>query len=535
MRTRKRTSLGGKLGTVLTLSLIGLAEGRLTRAAQGESPPQETSLQPSLKAAEAEIHELHSALVEMNAEIARSRQEALGLRKQIQETREQLESIKQELGRWHDQASAFASAAPSRSPGAAPRTPEGAVDERLAKVEEEQQLLSAKVDDQYQTKVASASKHRVRLSGMALLNVFGTRGSVDNQDLPTLARPRNALDSNGNFGATVRQSLLGLEIFGPELAGAKSSGDLQFDFFGGFPNTLDGVSTGLARLRTARFRLDWPHTSLVAGQDAPFFSPLSPTSLASFGLPALAYSGNLWTWTPQIRVEDILRFTRDSSLIVQAGVLDPLTGELPYSQFYRTPQAGERNRHPAYAMRVGWTYGGWAAPLTFGAGGYYARQNWGFGRTVDSWAGTADWSVPLGGRFSLTGEFYRGRALGGLGGSLGRSVVFSGPLGDPNSSVLGLDSVGGWAQLKFRPTEKLEFNGTAGGDSTLASDLRRFAQPQSYIDPSVARNRSTSINAIYHVRSNLLFSAEYRHLRTDEIYAARYTADHINLGVGVLF
>ena len=124
MRTRKRTSLGGKLGTVLTLSLIGLAEGRLTRAAQGESPPQETSLQPSLKAAEAEIHELHSALVEMNAEIARSRQEALGLRKQIQETREQLESIKQELGRWHDQASAFASAASVTSvPPARPARP----------------------------------------------------------------------------------------------------------------------------------------------------------------------------------------------------------------------------------------------------------------------------------------------------------------------------------------------------------------------------------------------------------------------------
>src|SRR2546427_8497494 len=31
----------------------------------------------------------------------------------------------------------------------------------------------------------------------------------------------------------------------------------------------------------------------------------------------------------------------------------------------------------------------------------------------------------LGGRFSLTGEFYRGRALGGLGGGLGRSVVFN--------------------------------------------------------------------------------------------------------------
>src|SRR5207245_10717366 len=116
---------------------------------------------------------------------------------------------------------------------------------------------------------------------------------------------------------------LGIAIFGPELTGATSSDYLQFAVLVGFPNTLDGVSTGLARLRTASFRLDWPHTSLVAGQDAPFFSPLSPTSLASVGFPALAYSGNLWTWTPQIRVEDILNFSRGSSLSVQAGVLDP--------------------------------------------------------------------------------------------------------------------------------------------------------------------------------------------------------------------
>jgi hypothetical protein len=310
---------------------------------------------------------------------------------------------------------------------------------------------------------------------------------------------------------------------------------VQFDFFGGFPSTLDGVTAGLVRMRIAKVRFDWQHTSIVAGQDIPFFSPLSPTSLASLALPAFAYSGNLWTWTPQVRVERRIDLSNDSHLLVQAGILDPLTGEPPADSFYRVPQAGENAGQPAYATRLAWANSALDHPLTFGAGAYYARQNWGFGRMVDAWAGTADWDFPITHQVSLSGEFYRGRAIGGLGGGLGRSVLFSGLPGNARSSVLGLNAVGGWTQLKFRPTEKLEFNGAFGIDDSLASDLRRFYQAQSYIDASLARNKSTFFNGIYRARSNLLFSLEYRRLWTADLYSAREAANHLNLGIGILF
>jgi hypothetical protein len=35
-------------------------------------------------------------------------------------------------------------------------------------------LVQAKVDEQYQTKVESASKYRVRLSGIVLMNLLST-------------------------------------------------------------------------------------------------------------------------------------------------------------------------------------------------------------------------------------------------------------------------------------------------------------------------------------------------------------------------
>ena len=260
---------------------------------------------------------------------------------------------------------------------------------------------------------------------------------------PLSPGPETGLTQAGASGATVRQSELGLEVFGPTVKGARTSADIQFDFFGGFPDTWDGVTEGLVRIRTARIKLDWGNTSVMAGQDAPFFSARSPTSLASLGTPPLSYAGNLWTWTPQIRVEHRLNLSESSSITLQGGILDPLTGQVPTDQFYRTPQAGESSGQPAYATRIGWNRKLFGQHLAIAAGGYYARQNWGFGRTVDAWAGTADWEVPLTHRVSLQGEFYRGRAMGGLGAGLGRSVLFGGLPSDANTPVLGLNSVGG--------------------------------------------------------------------------------------------
>src|SRR5262249_31551901 len=157
--------------------------------------------------------------------------------------------------------------------------------------------------EQYQTKVESAAKYRVRFSGAVFVNLFGTKGAVDNLDFPNFVLADGPTYSRGSFSASVRQSLLGFEVFGPQIKGSQVKADIQFDFGGGFPNAPDGVTFPLPRLRTAMVRWVSPATTIAAGQDVPFFSPLSPTSVASISVPALSYSGNLWTWTPQMRVE----------------------------------------------------------------------------------------------------------------------------------------------------------------------------------------------------------------------------------------
>src|SRR5271155_3792268 len=74
--------------------------------------------------------------------------------------------------------------------------------EHAASLEEEYQLLSGKVDEQYQTKVESASKYRLRLSGIVLMNLVSNQGVVDSIDLPMLAYARPEGNPGGSFGAT---------------------------------------------------------------------------------------------------------------------------------------------------------------------------------------------------------------------------------------------------------------------------------------------------------------------------------------------
>jgi hypothetical protein len=522
----RRLSRGRKVLLALAAFAVNSVASRGQEQPKAISQASAESLEQRLRTLQEQLLQMQSAMTAMHDEILRSREESAELRKEMEGTRLLLaeEQKEKNISRAEVVASGHENTGRSTH-GLRGEQPPGAQ-------EEDQQLINAKLDELHQSKVESASKYRVRLSGAVLLNVMENSGAVDNLDFPSLALARQPGASGGSFGATLRQSLLGLEVFGPEVYGARLSGDIQFDFAGGSPD----VPNGVARLRTGVVRMEWPNTTLVAGQDAPFFSPLSPSSIASLALPAFAYSGNLWTWVPQVRLERRFRTSDGSSFMVQGGILDPLSGERSYSTSLRTPLAGEASRQPAYAMRMAWSHRIFDHNITLGAGGFYSRQNWEFGRNVDAWAGTGDWSIPLARRWELSGEFYRGRGIGGLGGGLGRSVVFTGSIADPAAQAQGLNAAGGWAQLKFRQTEKLEWNGAFGLDNSKAGDLRDYpvSAPGDY-GASMARNRSGFFNFIYRPRSDLLFSVEYRRLQTISLVGNSKTADHINIGIGVLF
>jgi prefoldin subunit 5 len=507
---------------------------------QDASPAQSASMDAAIHELQQQIKDLRAAVAEVHSEAAQYRAETAELRRQLQATQGELAAVTANAPPREETANVESGRSAEASAVADQVTPdEGAtvpsLEKRVTALEDSSQLLNSKVDDQYQTKVQSASKYRVRFSGLALLNVFSNRGSTDNQSIPAWAVAPGTFDSKGDFGATLNQSEFGFEVFGPTLAGAKTSGNIQVDFSGGFANTANGTNLGLVRLRTASLRLEWNKTSLIAGQDNLFLSPLSPTSFASIAEPAFSYAGNLWGWIPQVRVEHRFDLSDDNQILLQAGVIDNVTGEPPYYAFQRSAQAGERSSQPAFGTRVAWSYNVFGHVMTMAAAGYYSRQNWVIDHHVDGWSGMADWNIPIGPRLSLSGEYYRGVSVGGLGGGIGRSVLYSDNNFGSTTQVRGLQSEGGWSQLKLRATSKLEFNAAYGVDSPFAEYLREFANGQNYLGPALSQNRSSLINFVYRPRSNLLFSTEYRHLKTYQLDAGAWTAEQVNLMMGILF
>ena len=515
--------------------LVALLAASLSQVFAQDVSPTSAAPTSGIRELQDQVRELRSMVQEMRAENAQSRAEMQQLRQDLQATRALLERPAGQSSTPDQTAANLAPASATPTAAVTQATTPDSIEEKVQKLEDTTSLIGSKIDEQYQTKVETASKYRARLHGIVLMNAFRNLGNSDNLDLPTYAE--NVLPGwpQANLGFSMRQSEIGLELFGPTVAGAKASADIQFDFAGGFPSTGNGVNFGIVRLQTGSLHLDWKNTSITAGQDSLFISPLSPTSFASLAVPAFASVGNLWAWTPQIRVEHRFAVSDQQTITMQTGLLDNLDWQSPYDSFYRTGQAGEYSGQPALAFRAAWSRPVQAHPLSIGVAGYYGRQNWFWGRNIDSWAGMLDFQVPLLPRLGLSGEFYRGRAIGGLGGAVATSIVYG---GDPRAHftpIRGLDSTGGWAQLKLQITPKLELNASIADDNAYAGDVRGFATDQNNFGPILGRNRGALGNFVFRPRSDLLLSAELRRLRTFPIYSSSSMTNQLNLAMGILF
>ncbi len=541
MRTDRRRT---QILSVLLLAGSWLFLPQSTRAQDAPATGAPTNAQPDMRRLADVVRQLQDQVRDLSTEVSQ-------LKASNDEAHVEMRQLRNELYRSSQPHVQTVTAAPPASSSytlstpspAAPAAIAGAaalpqdaqsLGARIAALEENQDLTNSRLQEQSQTKVESGSKYRVRLTGIVLMNTFETIGNVDNLDFPEIAVPAETGGTTNSFAGSLRQSQIGIEGFGPEVAGARTSASINFDFSGGFPDQPNGALLGIPRLRTGVFRMEWDNTSIIAGQDTLFFAPLTPSSLSSLAIPALSYSGNLWVWTPQIRVEHRVQLTDHSKMLLQAGIMDPVTGTPPFSQ-QREPNPGEQSGQPAYAARIAWSHRLFDRDMTLGAGGYYERQNWYFSRNVDSWVGTADVTIPLGQYFDFTGEFYRGRSVGGFGGGIGQTILLSGSFADPTTVIRGLDSMGGWVQLKVKPKSNFEMNFAFGDDNPFAGELREYPASAYYYGPLHSRNFTGFANFIYRVRSNVVFSVEYRRLQTYNLDADFDAANQIGLSVGYIF
>jgi hypothetical protein len=490
------------------------------------------------------IDHLTRSLEQTQVELAESRTE-------IQELRATLKQVLERMNSGTNGGAALtASAGVGTQPGdQALVSPSASGGNRQASPEESKALpaqisqddwdiLNARVDEQRQTKVESMSRYRLKLSGLALFTSYANFGQVDNTSVPSIALPPIPGYSSGSVGASVRQSIIGLTGYGPTVFGAHTSADVQMDFFGGVPTSYGGSSSGLAELRLARFRMDWKRSSVVAGLDYPFFAPNLPTSYMTVIVPGFASAGKMWSWTPTIRAEH--RF--DSSIAdfkVEAGFLDPssYTYYAPNTNV-RITSPSENARQPTYAVRASASKGSEDHPATIGFGAVYSPQRFVGGYDVSGWAGTMDWKFPLLPHTELSGEFFTGRGIDGFGGLplsplRPTDAIYYASVTAPQLASMGV--IGGWTQFKYRVDSRNEFNVAAGTGGRNSASLRDAAASDSFLLSVPARNQMLFANYIFKPRSDLLFSVEYRRLRTFDVTGPAASANQLGLAVGFLF
>lgn len=460
---------------------------------------------------------------------------------QLEQSQRDLEEMRKQLSVLQHQ---MAQSGPSAADTASPSSPASSQSSSatVEDIRERQAMDETKIATQEQTKVESESRYPVKITGLLLLSGFVNTGAVDMPATPTVALP-----GSGSTGAAIRQSILGLDAHGPHLFGARSYADLRVDFNGGSSNgnAYSGYynsNATLLRLRTAHAGLQWSHTEAYFSLDRPIFSTDAPTSLTAVAIPALGWSGNLWTWNPQLGVNQDIDVPHGRTFRLQAAFVDVGDAPLTPVQTGATampPSSAEQSRWPGVETHIallGHRLSSDQPYNHFGIGGYFApHTSTLIGHGFDSWAGTLDAGLLLPARLQFTGSFYRGLALGGLGGGAYKDFAFK-----PNDDATGyyfrpLDDVGGWAQLKEKFSEKLEANAAFGTDDVFAGELRHYAIPGNTLYQNLDRTRTYTGNVIYSPSAYLLFSLEYRHLESTPVTGPSAVSNIIGLGAGYKF
>lgn len=419
------------------------------------------------------------------------------MREELARLRSEVDALKQALG---PRAAAPGTPGAPGVPGA-PLTP-GAAQAQAVPAETAAQvsMLQTQVQELAQVKVESDSRLPIKIFGTILSNTFYNSDEANWLENPNIVNRFDGITGRpGSFSSTLRQSRIGLAINGPDIGGAKASGRVIMDFFGGTPAFNTGQVMGLPRLLYAFARIDGEKTALEVGQDHMILSPRDPTSLAALSFPDLFRSGNLYLRVPQVRVEQ-----KFGGVTVMGGIVAPIAGDFAEDLYVFVPPAGagERSKMPAVQAHIGYKSGDDdSRQVAIGISGHYGRER------VDeinqkSYAGVVDFNLQSG-RIGAAGEFFYGENLDQFGGSINQNAK----------------SAGGWAEARFRMTDRLSVNGGFGIDRLPDDEFVAAARRE---------NRSIFSNVIFKLTPEVSTSVEYRFLSTLFRLDGRQENHHVN-------
>lgn len=321
-------------------------------------------------------------------EVARILERLDRLEKQNQELLEEVRSLRSELGS-------------GRAEPAAATPASGATVEQRLDIQEQ------RTEEQAQSKVEASQKFPIQLTGMALFNAFANSNQNGGAEYPTIA----SATGPAHDGATVRQTIIGLEFRGPQTFwDGQIHGSVYMDFDSG-----SGPLDQTMRLRTGSMEIDWATRSIMAGVEKPIFNPREPSSLAQVGISPLTGAGNLWLWMPQVRFEQDLALGSNSDIRARMGVVQ--TNEVgPYAG--SNPVGAVEAARPGLEGRFEFFHKLDDERRLEVAPGFHVSTTHAGGFSIPSEVFSVDWLFRPVGPLEFTGAFFRGQNVAPLGTGL---------------------------------------------------------------------------------------------------------------------
>jgi len=380
-----------------------------------------------------------------------------------------------------------------------------------APLEERVAIQESRIEEQAQTKVEASEKFPITLTGMALFNSYLNSRQGGGGEYPTAA----ALTSSPEAaGATLRQTVIGLEYHGPQtFLGGAVHGSLYMDFFTGGVNF-----NSTFRLRTGAIDLDWKTRKVMAGIDKPIFNPREPSSLAQVGVSPLTGAGNLWLWLPQARVEQDLAFNASTGVRAVTGVVE--THETsPYNN-PSTPIAVASAR-PGIEGRYEFYHKFDDDRRIEIATGFHESVTHAGGFSIPSEVLSFDWLLKPYKPLELSGAFFTGQNVSNLGtGSINEGYAVY------HHSALAIASRGGWSQFTVHTTRRLDFH--------LFSGLQYY-ESAALGGGDASRNIEYGANLFYRIAPNMIIGPEISQFRTLYLVNGIRLTNHYDLALAYLF
>ena len=290
----------------------------------------------------------------------------------------------------------------------------------------------------------------------------------------------NSSEAIPTTSITAKQSRFGMNIKKGDI-----SGKVEIDFYGvGSAENKGGVL-----FRKAYAEAKFTNFNIRAGQDSDVISPLVPSTI---NYPVAWWAGNIGYRRPMLKL-----FGSQNSVNWTIALARNIGGDLNSDNI----DDGSAGVLPEVQGRLGFTL---LENYKFGISGHFAQlDTLGDNGKYKSWSANFDLNLMISPKITLSGEAFVGSNIAGMLGGIANASTFG-----------GLETQGGWINLKIKPNSKHSISaGISMDDPCDCDDL---------VDGTRSKNTMVFANVYHDILDGFLigfemsyWSTEYKNMNTE--------------------